>query len=74
MEIGDVVHGFAGGFFGRDSYDCRELEEKGPDWLLFRNKNGQVELFVGNKQRQKGLLEYKKPNNCECLDDQDDEG
>lgn len=34
---GDVIHGFCGGSFGRDSYACRRVEAVGPDWIVTRN-------------------------------------
>lgn len=43
--VGDVIHGFASGYFGRDSYDCRYVEAVGKDWLVTRNTQGRVELI-----------------------------
>lgn len=42
-SVGDEIHGFANGVFGRDSYVCRVVEAVGPDWLVTRNKAGEVE-------------------------------
>lgn len=39
-QVGDVVHGYAGGAFGRDSYACRRVEAVGPGWLVTRNDRG----------------------------------
>ncbi len=46
FKPGDVVHGFCGGSFGRDSYACRRVEAVGPDWIVTRSKYG-VELAAG---------------------------
>lgn len=47
LAVGDIIHGFANGAFGRDSYDCRIIEAVGPDWIVTRNKNGNVEFAAG---------------------------
>lgn len=52
LAVGDIIHGFANGAFGRDSYDCRRIEAVGPDWIVTRNENG-VTDFVGHES---GLL------------------
>ena len=44
LWVGDVIHGFAGGVFGRDSYTCRRIEAIGIDWIVTRNKNGVAEF------------------------------
>ncbi len=45
--VGSVIHGFAGGAFGRDSYACRRVESIGADWVLTRNTRGEVEMVSG---------------------------
>ncbi|MEU7066926.1 hypothetical protein [Streptomyces sp. NPDC046161] len=32
LAVGDVIHGFAYGAFGRDHYDCVRIEAVGPGW------------------------------------------
>lgn len=44
LAKGDTVHGFCGGIFGRDSYDCKTVEARGRDWAVFRTADGDVEL------------------------------
>jgi hypothetical protein len=44
LKVGDVVHGFCGGYFGRDSFRCRRVEALGRDWLVTRNESGTVEF------------------------------
>ena len=47
--VGEVVHGFVGGAFGRDSYDCRRVEAVGADWIVTRNRRGHVEMVSGSR-------------------------
>ncbi len=42
--IGDRIHGFASGGFGRDSYGCRTVEAVGRDWVVTRNDAGVAEF------------------------------
>lgn len=37
LAVGDVIHGFAYGAFGRDHYDCVRVEAVGPDWIVARD-------------------------------------
>ncbi|MEU1800846.1 hypothetical protein [Streptomyces sp. NPDC019937] len=37
LAIGDEIHGFAYGAFGRDHYDCVRIEAVGPDWIVARD-------------------------------------
>ena len=48
-DVGEVIHGFAGGAFGRDSYECRRVEAVGHDWIVTRNGRGQVEFAAGSR-------------------------
>lgn len=36
VQVGDVLHGYCGGYFGRDSYECKRVEAVGPDWVVCR--------------------------------------
>lgn len=36
LAVGDVVHGFAYGVFGRDHYACVRIEAVGSDWIVAR--------------------------------------
>lgn len=49
LAVGDIIHGFANGAFGRDSYDCRKIEAVGPDWIVTRDENGDVEFAAGRR-------------------------
>lgn len=37
LSVGDVIHGFAYGAFGRDHYHCVRVEAVGPDWIVARD-------------------------------------
>lgn len=34
LRVGDVLHGFCYGYFGRDSYGEKTVIAIGPDWVL----------------------------------------
>jgi hypothetical protein len=55
-DVGEIIHGFAGGAFGRDSYSCRRVEAVGHDWVVTRNTSGVVECVAGDRipVRQEG--------------------
>lgn len=46
LHIGSVIHGYANGHFGRDSYDCRVIEAEGRDWFVTRNTVGRAEFIT----------------------------
>lgn len=37
LAVGDVIHGFAHGAFGRDHYHCVRIEAVGRDWIVARD-------------------------------------
>jgi hypothetical protein len=47
LAVGDIIHGFAEGAFGRDSYTCRKIEAVGRDWIVVRNEYGDVGICSG---------------------------
>lgn len=55
LEVGDVLYGFCGGWFGRDSYDDKRVEARGRDWVVCRTEGGGVECATGNVDE---LVEY----------------
>lgn len=48
LWVGDGIHGFANGCFGRDSYICRTVQAADKDWLVLRTLNGDLE-FISRK-------------------------
>lgn len=45
LGVGDVLSGFCGGWFGRDSYDDKRVEAIAHDWVVARDSRG-TPLFV----------------------------
>lgn len=40
LAVGDVLHNFSCGVFGRDHYECVRIEETGPDWIRAVDRYG----------------------------------
>lgn len=40
IAVGSRIYGFAGGYFGRDSYDDKTVEAVGADWVVARELDG----------------------------------
>ena len=36
IHVGDRLHGYCGGYFGRDHYTCGTVEAVGLDWIVLR--------------------------------------
>ncbi len=71
FEIGDEVHGFCGGYFGRDDYYCKKVEARGYDYIVFRYLSGGVTMYSGKDQETiyRDLSKYMKPDDhCDCND------
>lgn len=51
LQIGEIIHGFCGGAFGRDSRKCRRVEALGADWAVTRNGVGDIECVSGRDLR-----------------------
>lgn len=59
LEIGDVLHGYCGGNFGRDSYNCKIVEQIGPGYVLARQEFGEwPEMATGSGIADR-LREYR---------------
>lgn len=63
-SVGEPVHGFAGGAFGRDSYACRRVEAVGWDWIVTRNERGEPEFVAGSRIPSKEQAEDR--SYCDC--------
>src|SRR5579872_1348239 len=57
LRVGQVVYGYCGGRFGRDSYSDKRVEAIGADWVVCRTTGGNEEpvLFCGDPE---SLLAY----------------
>lgn len=49
LAVGDVIHEFARGVFGRDHYDCTKIEAAGPDWIVARDADGDLSFASGER-------------------------
>lgn len=56
LRIGDLLHGYCRGCFGRDSYDNKRVEAIGADWIVVREEDGSPNFYHGNPE---DLEEYK---------------
>lgn len=56
VRVGDVLHGYCGGAFSRESYGDKTVEAVGPDWVVVRTDEGEVEFAAGAPDR---LREYR---------------
>jgi hypothetical protein len=52
MFTGRVLHGFCGGYFGRDSYGDKIIEGEGTDWIVVR-ENGIPYLATFDSEQDK---------------------
>jgi hypothetical protein len=63
LHVGSAIHGFANGYFGRDSYACRVIEAEGRDWFVTRNTRGEVEFI--SKRDAAGIRDPEDRAHCE---------
>lgn len=52
IEVGTVLYGFCGGWFGRDSYYDKRVEGVGVDWIVARDNYGGLHIAQGNNIRE----------------------
>lgn len=59
LRVGDILHGFCGGSFGRDSYGDKRVEAIGADWVVAREEDsGDAWFCTGDPEE---LTEYRLP-------------
>lgn len=63
LKIGDVIHGFAQGGFGRDHYDCTKIEACGPDWIVARDADGDLSFACGRSSLEH-LIMVRDTDSC----------
>ena len=61
LRIGDVLYGYCGGWFGRDSYAPKRVEAIGVDWVVVRGDDG-VELALTDPDNLVFYTEDHPPN------------
>lgn len=67
LAVGDVIHWFARGAFGRDHYDCVKIEAAGLDWIVARDNNGGV-AFASGRRSLNLLIEVRDEDSCDNPD------
>lgn len=63
LAVGDVIHGYARGAFGRDHYDCTKIEAAGRDWIVARDVNGDLS-FASGESSLKHLIRVRDEDSC----------
>ncbi|AXH66205.1 hypothetical protein SEA_SATIS_44 [Streptomyces phage Satis] len=63
LAVGDVIHGFAQGAFGRDHYDCTKIEAAGVDWIVARDADGDLS-FASGKSSLEHLIMVRDEDEC----------
>ncbi|GES27861.1 hypothetical protein AB0G60_02935 [Streptomyces angustmyceticus] len=71
LAVGDAIHGFAYGAFGRDHYHCVHIEAVGPDWIVARNPDSEWTglSFTAGRQRLELCQQARDepcPNDTPC--------
>jgi hypothetical protein len=57
LRVGDTLHGFCGGAFGRESYGDKTVEAVGTDWVVAREADtNEAQFYWGGPQQ---LEEYR---------------
>jgi hypothetical protein len=72
LAVGDIIHGFAYGAFGRDHYHCVRIEAVGPDWIVARDpdsERGGPSFTAGREALQlcQQARDEPCPNDQPCL-------
>lgn len=64
LAIGDVIHGFAYGAFGRDHYHCVRIEAVGPDWIVAHDNNQESSPTFTSGRRSLELCQQARDEPC----------
>jgi len=57
LRVGDVLKGFCGGCFGRESFWDKRIEAIGSDWVVVREQDGSSNFWAGDPEL---LQEYRE--------------
>lgn len=71
LAVGDIIHGFAHGAFGRDHYHCTRIEAIGPDWIVARDPSEPIlgPSFTSGRRSLELCIEARDepcPNDYPC--------
>jgi len=60
LRVGQILYGYCGGYFGRDSYQNKRVEAIGFDWVVAREVDSHEICFAetSGKDISKELSEY----------------
>jgi hypothetical protein len=65
LAVGDMLHGYCGGMFGRDHLRCARVEAFGGDWAVVRNALGHLS-FASGAGITNWLRDYREPEGGTC--------
>lgn len=70
LQIGQMLYGYCGGVFGRDSCDNKRIEAIGVDWIVVREEDGNPNFACRAK-----AIKYLQTDDCTTtiLAEEDDE-
>lgn len=60
IQVGTILYGYCGGFFGRDSYEDKTVEAYGKDWVVCRDDQGRLHTAGGEHPDWDLLAELRK--------------
>ena len=63
LQVGQILYGYCGGFFGRDSFEDKRIEAIGYDWVVVRDVSGSSPDFCctpDGTNISESLWEYTK--------------
>lgn len=63
LAVGDVLHNFSCGVFGRDHYECVQIEETGPDWIRAVDRYG-ISVNASGYRQLTLLMRHRDENKC----------
>ena len=65
LAVGDRIHCYCGGYFGRDHYDCGVVEAIGADWMVARTVEDNKRAFAATGPRILTVLaEFRDNERC----------
>lgn len=63
LAVGDVIHGFARGVFGRDHHNCVRIEAAGVDWIVARDSSSHL-AFASGWKALTILIQVRDEDSC----------
>ena len=51
-RVGQVLHGYCGGYFGRDGFGPKRIEAFGEDWIVVRTEIGRPNMADFNSRKE----------------------